>query len=101
MSTSNGKGTAEDATVSTAAPDAEARQRLLALAEDMPEGEARDRILALADTLTDPRETFLILAEESERAAEDIKTKMAGMDETRKSKLAEAKEYRRMAKGTE
>lgn len=99
MSTSNGEGQALDATVSTASPDGEARRALLSLAETMAPGPARDQIQALADALTEPAEVFAKLADEAEDAAETIKAKMAGMEDTRKAKLAEAKQYRAMARG--
>ncbi len=101
MTTPNGEGQALNASVSTTPPDGEARQALLELAASMPEGQARDRILAMADTLTTPAEAFTILADEAEAAAEDIKRKMAGMDETRKARLQDAKDYRKAARGTE
>ena len=98
MSTPNGEGQALNATVSTTPPDGEARQALLDLAATMPEGQARDRTLAMADTLTTPAEMFTILADEAEAAAEAIKDKITGMEETRKSQVQAAKEYRRQAR---
>lgn len=92
------RGEASDASVSTIAPDAEARARILETARGMEDGPVKDRLLAMADLLTTPSEAYTVLAEEAERAAEDIQAKIQGMEATRKERLAEAKEYRKLAK---
>ena len=99
--TAEANGTASDATISNVPPDAEARKALLASAEKMPEGPARDRVLELADSLITPAERELQLAEECEAAAEAIAVKIEGMEATRKTKLAEAKEHRANAEKAE
>jgi len=93
----DGRGTAQDATVSTAPHDTEARRALLKLAESMDDGEAKGRILAMAETFMSPAESLSILADDAEKAAEDIGEKIKGMEATRKQRLADAKEFRAQA----
>lgn len=97
-STGVARGEAADATVSTIAPDAEARARILETIRGLEDGPVKDRLQAMADLLTTPQEALHRLADEAEAAAADIQAKIDGMEKTRKERLADAKAYRQTAK---
>lgn len=88
------RGTASDATVSTVAPDDEARKAILGLIEKTQDEGVKAQLQSLADSFAPAWERELQLATECEWAAEAITEKIEGMEATRKTKLAEAKMYR-------